>query len=177
MRMYICLRSALRRSEKVIYNMLINYRFQNLKIVDPNHTDLSDSTDLIEEIEKVLNFHFQSLHHKLSREMIPKKCFTLVKLTKTASLYIQVDPKRSMNPILLRYDHLTGEVCDSISFTEFSRLSDLGTLAYLEQRLDKIEIMNMQAFVKEDTGTKVDNYIAEYFQKQGQEDSMELYSR
>lgn len=41
--------------------MLNNHQFQTLTVVNENHTDLSESTQLMEDVSSLLDFHFEGI--------------------------------------------------------------------------------------------------------------------
>lgn len=140
--------------------MLTVIKLQNLRVVADDHTDLGQSKQLVEKVKESLSHTLVSLEYRLSKKLIPNRCAVFVRINSAASLYIDVDPKRSKNPYFIRYDNKTGEVSSQMSYEEFKRLAtDSGTLCYIVSRLDKIERMHMQQFGKEGTTQQIDRLI------------------
>lgn len=68
--------------------MLNNHQFQTLTVVNENHTDLSESTQLMEDVSSLLDFHFEGIENRLKTGVINKECFAVVRLSAKTSLLI-----------------------------------------------------------------------------------------
>lgn len=144
--------------------MLNNHQFQTLTVVNENHTDLSESTQLMEDVSSLLDFHFEGIENRLKARVINKECYAVVRLSAKTSLLIYVNPQLANNPYLYRYSNRTGEIDKTIDYEEFISILNPGTQAFLELRLDKIQDMDMSRFVREDTIEKVRDLISEEYE-------------
>lgn len=144
--------------------MLNNHQFQTLTVVNENHTDLSESTQLMEDVSSLLDFHFEGIENRLKTGVINKECFAVVRLSAKTSLLIYVNPQFVNNPYLYRYSNKTGEIDKTIDYEEFISVLNPGTQAFLELRLDKIQDMDMSRFVRDDTIEKVRDLIWEEYE-------------
>lgn len=144
--------------------MLNNHQFQTLTVVNENHTDLSESTQLMEDVSSLLDFHFEGIENRLKTGVINKECFAVVRLSAKTSLLIYVNPQFANNPYLYRYSNKTGEIDKTIDYEEFISVLNPGTQAFLELRLDKIQDMDMSRFARDDTIEKVRDLIWEEYE-------------
>ena len=141
--------------------MLNNHQFQTLTVVNENHTDLSESTQLMEDVSSLLDFHFEGIENRLKTRAINKEYGTVVRLSAKTSLLIYINTN---NPYLYRYSNRTGEIDKIIDYDEFISILNPGTQAFLELRLYKIQNMDMSRFVREDTIEKIRDLISEEYE-------------
>lgn len=135
--------------------MLKNYQIQNLEIVNDDHTNLMETTAVIQELHAILSFQLDAVKHRIQTGNLNRECFCVLRLNSYVSLCVYVNPEMSNSPYLYAYDNQTGMLADKLWYEEALHLLDLGVQAYLETRLDKIQCVDMTRFVKEDTKQKL----------------------